>query len=393
MKLKKRFKYNKSKMFVYLFIALAFSGVSLGYAFLSTDLDINGALKVAKSSWDIHFENVQVNENSSNSVTGSSGVPTISNDTTVNFSVGLDNPGEFYEFTVDVVNDGTINAKIGGIEILPQLTNEQKKYFEYKVIYSDGIEIKLNDALNAGDTETLLIRFKYLENDDDSVYPEEDVDFDFSVSIDYVQGEGTEREHTLNGTVYAVNYWDYTAPGYNAVWLDEEFPENITYYRTPEEAMAAIAEASGYDLPFYTKHKVVNGIVTESYLDFIITEELAQEYPGMVPGTYSLRGDKTYIREPYTVLFGNDYISPYYEVNKEVLKAAVGYATDSSRCYESGTGIHSNFNCTIQNYDVIGDYINIYTRADGNQHVFFKYLNTEPLNCGISEDGTSGCGW
>ena len=373
MKLKKRFKYNKSKMFVYLFIALAFSGVSLGYAFLSTDLDINGALKVAKSSWDIHFENVQVNENSSNSVTGSSGVPTISNDTTVNFSVGLDNPGEFYEFTVDVVNDGTINAKIGGIEILPQLTNEQKKYFEYKVTYSDGVEIKLNDALNAGDTETLLIRFKYLENDDNSVYPEEDVDFDFSVSIDYVQADDNAEEVEHSSYVYTANKINSstTEPIYNSVWLNQTFPASIAQYQTASEALAAIATASGKNLPFYLKHKIKNGIVTESYVEFVVTEEMAEANTGMVAGTYTLRGG---INESSLT------DKPIYIQNAKTIYDAFG--TKCSTNPYTTTITSSNFGCRVSGLGAT---------AYANGFVY-AYDSVSSI-CNVSISGYSYCDW
>ena len=140
--------------------------------------------------------------------------------------------------------------------------------------------------------------------------------------------------------VYTVNKYDdsITTPLYNAVWLNQTFPTSITQYQTPSEALTAIATASSKDLPFYLKHKIENGIVTESYVEFIVTPEMAAANTGMVAGTYTLRGEKTYDDDTSTWLVGTDYISPYYEANKEAIKTAFGYSTNPSRCSESGTG-------------------------------------------------------
>ena len=97
----------------------------------------------------------------------------------------------------------------------------------------------------------------------------------------------------------------------------------------------------------------------------------------MVPGTYTLRAEKTYENNAYIV--GTDYISPYYEANKEVIKTAFGYATDLSRCSESGTGRSSYFDCSVSGlgasafayghvnaYDTAGSYCVV--RYDGFAH-------------------------
>ena len=63
--------------------------LSLGYAYINSDLNINGTAQVKHANWDIHWSNVQV---SSGSVSAST--PTISNQTTVTYSVTLTNPGD-----------------------------------------------------------------------------------------------------------------------------------------------------------------------------------------------------------------------------------------------------------------------------------------------------------
>ena len=191
MKFKRRFRYNKKRVFIYLFFIMLLSTLTLGYSLLSTTLQIEGVGKISKAVWNIHFDNIQPKEGS---ITPTQ-APTISNDTNISFSLKLNEPGEFYEFTADIVNEGTIDAKIDSFSILPVLTDAQKKYFNYTVTYENGTEIKTNDALNAGTTEKIKVRFEYLTQEDTSLYPTEDQEFTFEVDIDYVQGKGNEVDH------------------------------------------------------------------------------------------------------------------------------------------------------------------------------------------------------
>ena len=100
------------KNIIILFILI----VGLGYALLQQNLDITGIASLSNPTWNIHWENVQVAEGS---VTGDNVVtaPTIDSDlTTVNYSVVLNLPGDYYEFTVDAVNGGSIDAMIDTID-------------------------------------------------------------------------------------------------------------------------------------------------------------------------------------------------------------------------------------------------------------------------------------
>ena len=82
--------------------------ISMGYAALSTTLSINGSSRINNATWNVFWSNVQVK---SGSVTAST--PTIdSSKTTVTYDVTLNNPGDFYEFTVDANNTGSIDAMI-----------------------------------------------------------------------------------------------------------------------------------------------------------------------------------------------------------------------------------------------------------------------------------------
>ena len=148
-----------SKVLVLVILLLA---VSLGYALLSTTLKINGFSHITKGIWDIHWDNV-ANE---------SGVtPTVAayiKDNTkkqiVEYEVLLAKPGDYYEFTVDAVNEGTydgiitkIESKVNG-EALSTLPN----YVKYSVVYAnDGTEPALNDTLDVEERRTYKVRVEY----------------------------------------------------------------------------------------------------------------------------------------------------------------------------------------------------------------------------------------
>ena len=52
--------------------------------------------------------------------------------------------------------------KYTGMYILkPTLTEEQQDYFEYKIEYTEGGNIQVDDALDAGTSENITVLFKY----------------------------------------------------------------------------------------------------------------------------------------------------------------------------------------------------------------------------------------
>ena len=173
-----------SMILTFTFILMMFS---IGYAVISTTLSVNGTSKMANATWNVHFDNIQTKTGSVTPTTA----PTISNNTSVSFAARLENPGDFYEFNIDVVNGGSIDAMIDSYTMTPTLTTEQQKYFNYSVTYSDGVALADNQLLAHGTTETLKVSFKYLETNNIELYPEDDQTFNFSFSMDYVQKDST----------------------------------------------------------------------------------------------------------------------------------------------------------------------------------------------------------
>ena len=356
-------------------------GLSVGYALLRTNLTINGTSKIKGNTWDIHFENLNVTEGSVElSTEDSAAVINTTTKTDITYTVTLNQPGDFYEFTVDAVNAGSIDGMVESVtsKLNDAVITTLPAYLDYSVSYSDGVEILPNQYLKAGETETYKVRIEFKKDISSSDLPTSVQTLTLDFGVAYIQADNTavEVKHLLNGIVYTVNKYDdtITNPRGNAVWVNQEYPETIPYFETPAEALSAIATASSKDLPFYLKHKVVNGIVTEQYVEFVVTDAMAEANSGMVPGTYTLRGEKTDDK-------ASDYISPYYEANKEVLKTAFGYATNSSRCSESGTGRSSNFNCGVSG-------LGAGANANGNVGA-----NSSSDYCGVGSSGNASCNW
>lgn len=133
-------KRNK-KLFLMLILVLA---VSIGYAAIATTLKINGTTTVKGARWNVYWENPQV---TSGSVTTTE--PQLSeNDTIATYDITLNEPGDFYEFTIDAVNAGSINAKIAENGIKNTVYENDgttvktlPAYIGYTVTYADNDEV------------------------------------------------------------------------------------------------------------------------------------------------------------------------------------------------------------------------------------------------------------
>ena len=155
--------------------------MSIGYAYLSSSLKLDIVANVDKLTWDIHLENVVVRSGSVSAIP-----PVISSDkTSVSLTVTFSQPNEYYEFYIDVVNKGTIDAQVESIYKTP-LTIAQKKYLEYRNTYKDGAEIKQNDVLASGEKETLKV-IVYIKDLHESLYPTISTNLTLEGRINYIQ--------------------------------------------------------------------------------------------------------------------------------------------------------------------------------------------------------------
>src|SRR5574344_1994142 len=85
-------------------LAFAVLFMSVGFAAYAQTLNINGTATVGTNKWSVHFKKNSLQE-VSGSVTGEN-LTLDTATTTANFKVKLNKPGDYYAFSVDVINDG-----------------------------------------------------------------------------------------------------------------------------------------------------------------------------------------------------------------------------------------------------------------------------------------------
>jgi len=207
---------NKKTALILVLILL----ISVGYAALASNLKINGSSKVNAAKWDVYWNNVQINENSVPADDNHKARITDSAKTQVEFSVVLSEPGDFYEFTVDAVNNGTIDAMIASHGIVNGVYSDSSyttsatlpKAVSYTVTYADGSEIQEKHLLakkngNTPTTETYKVRIEYRNDDEidpDDLDNDNDHTYYFKFSVNYVQADNSAVDK--NTSASAIHY-------------------------------------------------------------------------------------------------------------------------------------------------------------------------------------------
>ena len=205
---------------LYLVLGLVLVSVftlSVAYAAMSAVLEIHGNSEVVASSWDIHLDNIKVKSGSV-----SANAPQISGTSSVGFNVELNTPGEFYEFTVDVVNEGSIDAMIDSVVKTPELTTEQAKYIKYEITYENGESISTKQTLKKGTTTPIKVRVEYRKDIVASDLPSSATELSLKLTLVYVQSDGSGSTIPNNGVqLVSVVSGDGTQVG-NEVCIKEE---------------------------------------------------------------------------------------------------------------------------------------------------------------------------
>ncbi len=170
-----------NKKVIIIILSVMILGLSIGYAALSSSLNITGSAKLGATadSWNINFKNAKCTELGKNAKAGNI---EIKNKTSLEISgVEFNAPNNGILCTFDIVNDGTIDAKVTSI------THPDKNKFTYTgsgstkttdeeivkngisttignlqgLMYYDGksepTEIKLGDELKSGETKGAVV--------------------------------------------------------------------------------------------------------------------------------------------------------------------------------------------------------------------------------------------
>ena len=174
---------SKKNLLTSIFILLVLS-IGIGYAYLTSNLSITGSTEIAANSWDIHFANLTVSDGSVSATTPAAITP--GNNTEITYTVKLNRPKEFYEFTVDIVNDGSLPGKVA-ISTINGIPAQVENIVLYTITYVNGRPVNEDDILNGGTSKRIKVRVYYNDELDPEDLPDENINLTLTFSINYNQ--------------------------------------------------------------------------------------------------------------------------------------------------------------------------------------------------------------
>ena len=298
----KRINFNlKDRKVLYGILGIALISIftlTIAYAALNAVLTISGSAQVTSSDWDIYLANPKVKSGSA-----TTDEPVIKTTSTLEFSTTLNMPGDFYEFTVDVINNGSIDAMIENVVKNPELTTEQAKYLKYEITYQNGESINTKQLLAKETTMPIKVRIEYRKDLVASDLPTGQVVLDLSLALDYVQSDGTEISVKDNGTYIGYKLGDEICYGnecfyvindnINSTTLLAKYNLHVgkeilssswqeTLIENPTGLQDKTARGTFLDSETQTTHFPIIGSLQYSnlYWEDIIEEQLYPEYGG-----------------------------------------------------------------------------------------------------------------
>ena len=149
-------KNKKQRRIMFLLILLL--AVTVGFALLSTTLFINGTSRIKANTWNIHWDSNSIHEIEGSVTATTPAQVTDAEEKNISFEVEFELPGEYYEFTADAINEGSIDGKIETISV---------KFYEadgtteiaaadlpdeitYSLTHKDGSAITENEVITHG---------------------------------------------------------------------------------------------------------------------------------------------------------------------------------------------------------------------------------------------------
>lgn len=202
-------KKQKKHREIYL-VLLLLLGISVGFSYLTTQLDIFGNTTISKQSWNVHFDTPVIDQNATIDGTtrkvkdrGTAVLRENAGSLIVDFTASLDYPGDYFEFTVPVKNTGTIDAMIAEAGITN--THDASALLEYSYTYADGTTdetktIAVKDGLHSGKNNVIKVRVEYkkdITNEQFAAVPAGGISISSTYSMSFVQADGTASYKTF----------------------------------------------------------------------------------------------------------------------------------------------------------------------------------------------------
>lgn len=194
-------KERRTKALVVVVLLIVVAGLTVAFAALSATLNIKGTAYLDAAKWGIKFENLSEPESiGTATTTGTAKIEETKSAEINDINVSLSTPGDKVTYTVDLVNEGTINAKIDKIE-KTVLTEEQQKYLTFKVAYTNGLEVSEGDILSKGETKNITITIEFIKNLTKEDLPTSTSTISLSYKLNFVQTDLDKGSESQGGNL------------------------------------------------------------------------------------------------------------------------------------------------------------------------------------------------
>lgn len=193
---------KKKKFRLIIFLLILF--ISIGFAYLSTNLSLFGTGIFKQNSWDIYFDNVDEETYKTDIVSAAS----VSNKVTINASINLMQPKSTYTMYADIVNDGSIDAMLDSWTINNDMDTDESKVFDINLTYADGVELTKYDLLSKESVDSIKLTVVYKDDISNSELLTSDGSLNISITLNYVQADEDVRERSTGDIIVTYNYND-----------------------------------------------------------------------------------------------------------------------------------------------------------------------------------------
>ncbi|MDO4996759.1 MAG: hypothetical protein Q4E69_06230 [Bacilli bacterium] len=189
---------NNKKIFIIILVLL----ISIGFAYLSTTLNISSLIGYTGNTFDIYFDRLREDTYKTDIVTEAA----VDNKTTVNFSISLDQPASTYKLYADVYNGGTLDAMLDSWTLTNTLSEDEAKAIDISVSYADGTQLRQYDLLKAKLHEYVLVNVVYKDTISNDELLSSAGSLTCSLTMNYIQAdEDLQKERNLQTITYIKN--------------------------------------------------------------------------------------------------------------------------------------------------------------------------------------------
>ena len=275
----------------YLLLIVILLAIGVGYAFLNANLSINGTANIRENTWNVHFINYQ---RSINSTVTPISEPEIDDDSTteISYEVSFLEPGDYYEFTVDVINTGTLDATVDSLVTTVFDGNNELSsipdYLEYSITYLDGSEYVVPHDLKIKVKETIIVGLAFKKDITIAQYEEaKGKTFHFNMKLNSLQGDNTDEPAYVYTNSFSYFYVGEEIPNEAQILKSyQNIPTKVFLRLTVVKGiidkidLGYIYNGNAYFIPPYIKSDDVTIRATYEYLLSFMGEDECSFYSG-----------------------------------------------------------------------------------------------------------------